>query len=79
MNEEHFGKKEMMQCWIALFLTAGEFSVGIFLVFYEGHYLVLYLALTYLMRETTGGKHYHVIVQEQWQKLRSHKNETRLN
>lgn len=73
MNEEHFGRKERVQCWIALFLTAGEFGTGIFLVCYEGHWFALYLAITYLMRETTGGKHYHHIVIEQWHKLRSNK------
>lgn len=55
-------KKEMFQCWVALLLTAGEFTAAIVLVIEHGHILAIYLAVTYLMRETSGGKHYHHIV-----------------
>lgn len=55
-------KKELFQCWLAMLLTCGEFTVAIFLVFHEGHLFALYLAITYAMRETAGGKHYHHIV-----------------
>lgn len=55
-------KKELFQCWVALVLTAGEFTVALFLVFTEGHWFAAYLAITYAMRETNGGKHYHMIV-----------------
>lgn len=55
-------KHEIWQCWIALLLTAGEFGTAIWLVFYEGHIFALYLAITYAVRETSGGHHYHEIV-----------------
>lgn len=55
-------KKELFQCWLALLLTAGEFTVAIYLVMFEGHIFALYLAITYAARETSGGKHYHHIV-----------------
>lgn len=55
-------KKELLQCWVAFILTAGEFTVAILLLVHEGHLLALYLAITYASRETTGGKHYHNLV-----------------
>lgn len=63
-------KKEIFQCWVALILTAGEFTAAIFLVFHEGHLLAIYLAVTYAVRETAGGKHYHHIVVGLIDKLR---------
>lgn len=63
-------KHERIQCWIALLLTVGEFSVAIFLVFNEGHIFALYLAITYAVRETSGGKHYHEVLLEQWARVR---------
>lgn len=55
--------------WIALILTAGEFTGAIILIVQEGHLFALYLALTYLVRETSGGKHYHDIVIETFQRV----------
>ena len=55
-------KSELFQSYVALLLTTGEFIVGIFLVVHDGHVLALYLAVTYLVRETSGGKHYHEVV-----------------
>lgn len=62
---------ELFQGWVALLLTVGEFSAGIFLYFHEGHVLALYLAVTYLVRETSGGKHYHEIVVDLLHKAKS--------
>lgn len=50
------------QMWGALLLTAGEFVAAIYLVVHDGHILALYLAVTYAMRETEGGKRYHHVV-----------------
>lgn len=67
-------KHHIKVAWIALILTAGEFTGAIFLVVHEGHYFAIYLALTYMVRETSGGKHYHDIVIETFKKLREKKN-----
>jgi hypothetical protein len=53
--------KEHHQAYIALCLTLGEFTAAAKMLF-DGHLLTMYLALTYLARETSGGKHYHDIV-----------------
>lgn len=55
-------KLESVQTWAALALTAGEFGTALWLVIHDGHFFALYLAVTYLMRETHGGKHYHEVV-----------------
>ena len=72
MNHQPLTKKEMLQCWVALILTAGEFTAAIFLVFHEGHLLAIYLAVTYAMRETAGGRHYHHIVVGLIDRLKKH-------
>jgi hypothetical protein len=54
--------KEHHQQWLALLLTVGEFTGATILVVQDGHFFALYLAFTYLMRETPGGKHYHKLV-----------------
>lgn len=74
MNHQPLTKKEMLQCWVALILTAGEFTAAIFLVFHEGHLLAIYLAVTYAMRETAGGKHYHHIVVSLIDRMKRGKN-----
>jgi len=66
-------KKEMVQCWTALFLTTGEFGIGIWLFIHEGHVLAIYLAFTYLMRETSGGHHYHQILVTAYDRIRTQK------
>ena len=48
----------VFQSYVALLLTTGEFIVGIFLVVHDGAF-ALYLAVTHLVRETSGGKHLH--------------------
>lgn len=53
---------EHTQAVTAASLTVGEFVTGAYLLVHEGHILALYLAVTYLMRETSGGKHYHEVV-----------------
>lgn len=50
------------QAWIAFLLTTGEFAIAIFLLIHDGHILAFYLATTYVVRETAGGKEYHIIV-----------------
>ena len=69
-------KKEIIQCWLALFFTTGEFMAGVWLVIHEGHILAIYLAFTYALRETTGGKHYHDILVQAFYKIRLHKKYT---
>ncbi len=54
--------RETAQAWTALGLTIGEFGTGLWLVIHDGHVLALYLAVTYLLRETRGGKHYHELI-----------------
>ncbi len=49
------------QAWIAAILTAGEFAAAAFLFIHDGHVLALYLAVTYAVRETPGGREYHTI------------------
>lgn len=66
-------KREVIQCWFAFFLTTGEFIAGVWLVMHDGHILALYLACTYAMRETSGGKHYHDILVRAYYKIHSHK------
>lgn len=61
---------ELVQKHTAVFLTAGEFAAAIFLVIHDGHILAFYLAATYAMRETKGGKHYHEVVLDMIAKLR---------
>lgn len=55
-------RRERIQCYFALCLTIGEFCAGVWMLVYDGHVLALYLAVTYALRETTGGKHYHRIL-----------------
>lgn len=62
--------KEHHQAYAALCLTAGEFGAGIWMLLHDGHILALYLAVTYLARETSGGKHYHDIVMRWMEKTR---------
>ena len=47
--------------WIALVLTAGELGLAIVSTFH-GDAWALYLTITYWIRETRGGEHYHEIV-----------------
>jgi hypothetical protein len=54
--------KERAQAVLALCLTCGEFVAAGFLLVHEGHTLALYLAVTYALRETPGGKHYRELV-----------------
>jgi hypothetical protein len=65
--------KEHHQAYAAACLTAGEFVAGLWLVIHEGHFLALYLAITYLSRETAGGKHYHHVFANWINKIRTEK------
>jgi hypothetical protein len=65
--------KEHHLAYVALCLTAGEFGASFWLLIHEGHILALYLAVTYLSRETSGGKHYHDIVVRWLEKARLQK------
>lgn len=51
-----------VQQYLALGLTAGEFGGATWLFVHEGHFFAFYLAVTYLVRETSGGKHYHDVL-----------------
>jgi len=55
-------KKEKIQMWVACILTAGEWAIAIVVLVQRGDLVMIYLAVTYLIRETSGGKHYHEIV-----------------
>lgn len=55
-------KYDIALCWVALVLTAGEFGLALFVWLDGGNCLALYLAVTYWIRETRGGHHYHEIV-----------------
>lgn len=55
-------RSDVLLCWIALILTSGEFGLALFAIFNNGHCWELYLAVTYWIRETKGGQHYHDIV-----------------
>lgn len=55
-------KTEKIQMWLACVLTAGEWGIAIYVLFVKGELVMVYLAVTYLLRETRGGKNYHEIV-----------------
>lgn len=59
-----FTKTEKTQMWLAVFLTAGEWAIAIFMCIHKGELVMIYLAVTYALRETKGGKHYHHIIGE---------------
>jgi hypothetical protein len=63
-------KKEQVQMWLAAVLTAGEWTIALYVMVHQGEIVMLYLAVTYAIRETTGGKHYHEILIEAIQKVR---------
>lgn len=63
-------KVTTFQLWGAFLMTCGEFGTATWYVFHEGHYFALFLAFTYAMRETAGGKHYHEIVVHGFNRLR---------
>lgn len=50
------------QLWLAIFLTSGEWALAIYFLFSHGDIVMIYLAATYLVRETKGGQHYHEII-----------------
>lgn len=55
-------RSEKIQMWLACLLTAGEWALAILVLVKQGEIVMIYLAITYAIRETTGGKHYHEIV-----------------
>ena len=55
-------RREKAEQWMACLLTVGEFGTSIVLLVQHGHVLMLYLAITYALRETTGGHHHHEIL-----------------
>ena len=63
-------KTEKIQMWIAVLLTAGEWTIAIIAVWQHCEIVMLYLAVTYAIRETSGGKHYHEIVWDAVTRLR---------
>lgn len=65
--------KEHHQAYVAAVLTIGEFGGASWLVIHDGHFFAIYLAFTYLMRETAGGKHYHDVITKYFNKLRREK------
>ena len=62
-------KKETIQMWVACILTAGEWAIALVVLVHRGDMVMIYLAVTYLIRETSGGKHYHEIMMEAFRKL----------
>lgn len=56
---------------MALAMTVGEFGGALWLVVHDGHFFALYLAVTYMIRETNGGKQYHHLVQSAVAKVRT--------
>ncbi len=62
-------KSEKVQMWIACLLTCGEWTIAIYVMIHQGEIVMLYLAVAYAIRETSGGKHYHEIVGEAIHKL----------
>lgn len=63
--------KACRQTWLALLLTAGEFGLATFMLVARGEIVMLYLAVTYALRETSGGKHYHEIFLQAWRLARA--------
>lgn len=66
-------KKEIVQCWLALGMTCGEITICIWLIVHHGNFVYLYLFITYTMRETSGGHHYHELLVKAYHKVRTHK------
>lgn len=62
-------KKEKIQMWVACVLTAGEWAIAIVALVQRGDMVMLYLVVTYFIRETTGGKHYHEIMIEAFHRI----------
>jgi len=62
-------RTERYQMWLACLLTAGEWALAIFVLVRQGEIVMIYLAVTYAIRETTGGKHYHEILIHAVQKV----------
>jgi len=61
--------------WLACCLTAGEWMLAIYVLVHQGEIVMIYLAITYAIRETTGGKHYHEIIIHAVQKVIRKKHE----
>lgn len=58
--------------WVALILTVGEFTLAIYFLVVHLHFEMIYLAVTYAIRETQGGHHYHEIVAAVITRCRKH-------
>lgn len=58
---ESLSKNDLRLRWIAFILTIGELGWAISSSFH-GDMWALYLTITYWIRETKGGAHYHEIV-----------------
>lgn len=62
-------RTEKIQMWLACLLTAGEWTLAILVLVKQGEIVMIYLAITYAIRETSGGKHYHEIILHAVQKV----------
>lgn len=62
-------RAEKIQMWLACLLTCGEWMLALLVLVRQGEIVMIYLAITYAIRETTGGKHYHEIVIHAIQKV----------
>lgn len=62
-------RTEKLQMWLAVLLTCGEWALALLVLVRQGEIVMIYLAITYAIRETTGGKHYHEIVLHAVQKV----------
>lgn len=54
-------KVQKREMWVAALLTCGEWAMAFFMLVRHGEVIALYLAITYVVRETSGGKHHHEI------------------
>jgi len=62
-------KHEKIQMWVAAFLTAGEWAIALIVLIHRGDFVMIYLAVTYMIRETSGGKHHHEVLMELYRRL----------
>lgn len=53
---------EKVQLAAAVGMTVVEYGAAIFYLCVHGDWLSLFLAITYYVRETRGGVHYHAVV-----------------
>lgn len=65
-------KIEAAQMWLAAVLAVGEWCIATYFFVSHGDVVFLYLTITYVIRDTKGGQHYHDIIAAGIVKLKSH-------